>query len=113
MNKIIQEKIQKQKEYIEKARAYVINLSKKLEIIEAFVIGSIARGDFNEASDIDVVIIAKNLPAHPLKRMNLLYEDIPSLVEPKAYTLEEFQKLIQKKNPIAEEVQKKGIKIYP
>ena len=113
MYMVIEEKIQKQKEFIQKAREYVIELSTKLEIIKAYVIGSVARGDFNEASDIDVVIIAKNLPKHPIERMRLLYENVPSLIEPKAYTEEEFSKLIQKKNPIAEESIKIGIKIYP
>ena len=54
--------------------------------MEAYVICSVARGDFNDGLDIDVVIIARNLPKHPLERMKLLYENIPALIEPKAYT---------------------------
>ncbi|WP_172633847.1 nucleotidyltransferase domain-containing protein [Caldisericum exile] len=109
----MKDKIQRQKEYIEKAKVYIINLSKRIDIIEAFVIGSVSRGDFNDASDIDVVIIAKKLPKHPIERMKLLYENIPPLIEPKAYTEEEFQRLLKKQNPIAEETVKIGIKIYP
>jgi len=113
MYKIIEEKIKRQKELIQKAKDYVKELSAKLEIVEAYVIGSVARGDFNDASDIDVVIIARNLPKHPLERMKLLYENIPALIEPKAYTQQEFSKLLQKGNPIALECNKIGIKIYP
>ena len=98
---------------VNKNRGCVKELSTKLEIIEAYDIGSVARGDFNDASDIDVVIIAKNLPKNPLERMKLLYENIPALIEPKAYTEQEFSKLLQKGNPIAVECNKLGIKIYP
>jgi len=113
MYKIVEEKIKRQNELIQKAKDYVKELSAKLEIVEAYVIGSVARGDFNDGSDIDVVIIARNLPRHPLERMKLLYENIPALVEPKAYTEQEFSKLLQKGNPIVIECNKIGIKIYP
>lgn len=56
-------------------------LSQKIDIKMAFVIGSVARGDFTEASDIDVVIIAKDLPKHPIERMRILYEEVPPLIE--------------------------------
>ena len=113
MYKIVEEKIKRQNELIQKAKDYVKELSAKLEIVEAYVIGSVARGDFNDGSDIDVVIIARNLPKNPLERMKLLYENIPALVEPKAYTEQEFSKLLQKGNPIVIECNKIGIKIYP
>jgi predicted nucleotidyltransferase len=113
MYKIIEEKIKRQKEIIQKAKDYIKELGTKLEIIEAYVTGSVARGDFNDESDIDVVIIARNLPKHPLDRMKLLYENTPPLIEPKAYTEQEFSKLLQKGNPIALECNKIGIKIHP
>jgi predicted nucleotidyltransferase len=67
----------------------------------AAVIGSVARGDFNGASGIDVIIIAEGLPIDPLERSAVLYENVPPLVEPKAYTKDELRKLLSKRNPIA------------
>ena len=67
--------------------------------MEAYVIGSVARGDFNDASDIDVVIIARNLPKNPLERMKLLYENIPALVE-KHIQNKNFQNFFKKEIPL-------------
>ena len=113
MLKIIEERIKKQEEYIALAGEYVKKLSKTISIKKAYVIGSVARGDFNDASDIDILIIAENLPANPLKRLHILYETVPPLIEPKAFTSEEFKLLLEKKNPLAVEAKTKGIKIYP
>ena len=87
--------------YLLLAREYVQSLESELSVTAAAVIGSVARGDFNDASDIDVIIIAENLPTDPLKRSGVLYENVPPLIEPKAYTKDEFRKLLSKRNPIA------------
>ena len=87
--------------YLQLAHEYVHSLESELSITLAVVIGSVARGDFNDASDIDVIIVAEDLPMDPLKRSAVLYENVPPLVEPKAYTKDEFRKLLSKKNPIA------------
>ena len=66
-------------------------------ITASAVIGSVARGDFNDASDIDVIIIAENLPGALLGRSDMLYENVPPLIEPKAYAKDEFKKLLSKR----------------
>lgn len=38
--------------------------------------GSCARGDETEWSDIDILLIAENLPAHPLERLYFIYRPI-------------------------------------
>ncbi len=113
MLKIYKERLKKQKEYIKIATKYVKRLSKIVVVKKAYVIGSVARGDFNEASDIDVLIIAENLPQHPLKRLYFLYNYALPNVEPKAYTQEEYEKLLKNGNPIAIETESIGIKIFP
>lgn len=87
--------------YLQLAREYAHSLESELSITLAVVIGSVARGDFNDASDIDVIIVAEDLPMDPLERSAVLYENVPPLIEPKAYTKDEFRKLLSKKNPIA------------
>jgi len=113
MLKIYKERLEKQKEYIKIATEHVKNLSKTIAVKKAYVIGSAARGDFNKASDIDVLIIAENIPKHPLKKLYFLYESAPPNVEPKAYTEEEYKKLLKNGNPTAIEAESIGIKIFP
>lgn len=58
--------------------------------------GSWARGEEREDSDLDVLLIALNLPAHPLERNRLIYEPLqgwrekPCAVSVLARTVEEF-----------------------
>ena len=73
--------------YLQLALEYVQSLESELSITAAAVIGSVARGDFNDASDIDVIIISEDLPQDPLERSAVLYENVPPLVEPKACLL--------------------------
>ncbi len=113
MLKIQKERLEKRNKYIAIAKKYVKDLSKTLPVKEAFIIGSVARGDFNESSDIDVLIIAENLPKHPLKRLYFLYKMVIPPVEPKAYTPEEYRKLLKDGNPLAKEAEAIGIKIFP
>jgi len=62
--------------------------------------GSLARGDFNERSDIDLIVIASNLPENYYKRAELLSDLIVSAVpiEPLGYTPDEFIKMIQNRH---------------
>ena len=46
---------------ITKAQNYVDNVSKKYELVQAFVFGSYAKGNFRADSDIDVAIVLKNV----------------------------------------------------
>jgi len=80
----------------------VENLAREAEpvkVLASAVIGSVARGDFNQASNIDVIIISDNLPDSPLARSELLYRDLPPKVEPKAFTPAEFRCMVSKRNP--------------
>lgn len=61
--------------------------------VTAVVYGSVARGDFNRWSDIDLLIVAADLPAQPLERLDLLLRVCPPGVEPRGYTVAEFARL--------------------
>ena len=58
--------------------------------------GSRARGEEREDSDLDVLLLALDLPAHPLERNRLVYEPIqdwrekPCAISVLARTVEEF-----------------------
>lgn len=72
---------------------------------EATVIlfGSYARGDYNRASDFDIVVISNRLEKNPLKRTKELYalnkDFLP--VDIIAYTREEFLRALENLSPTA------------
>lgn len=109
MQKALEARRRQREEYIATARSYVLDLQKNLGPLSAVLIGSVARGDFNLWSDLDVLIISDNIPAEPLKRSRLLYSVARPLVEPKGYTRAEFEMLLRKKNPSAVAAAKEGV----
>ena len=76
------------------------NVKKSLTPVCIILFGSLARGDFNERSDVDIIVIASNLPDNYIKRSLLLYNLIETLdpIEPLGFTPEEFIQMIQNKN---------------
>ena len=56
----------------------VTTLKEKLgdDLIAAALFGSYARGDYREGSDIDILLIARNLPENHLERMIFLNEAV-------------------------------------
>lgn len=86
---------------MEEAKRYVRNLGRFLPLTKAYVVGSVARGDFNVHSDIDIVVISDHLPADPLDRAKVLYSLVTSRIEPKGFTGAEWATLLKKRNPLA------------
>lgn len=109
MKKALEARKLQREEYITLARSYATDLQQELGPLSAVLIGSVARGDFNLGSDLDVLIISDNLPANPLKRSRLLYSMVKPMIEPKGYTKAEFNTLLYKKNPLVVAVAKEGI----
>lgn len=72
------------------------------------VFGSVARGDFHDASDIDVLIVADKLPARVLER-NAAVGLAPSRVEFVVWTPDEFRQELARGNPIAVEAEERGV----
>ncbi len=95
-----------------KAREFALCVRGRLGEITAILCGSYARGDFNEWSDIDVLIITREeLPKSPLERLDLILECLKKIpdVEPVVVTIGEFQKMIERRNPLAKEALERGI----
>jgi predicted nucleotidyltransferase len=63
--------------------------------------GSVARGDFNVWSDVDVVVVAEDLPARAPERSSILAEDAPAGVQPVGFTPGEFRDAVRRSNPLA------------
>jgi len=108
--RIIEERLNIRERAIQEAREFAICASEKLGEITAVLFGSYARGDFNEWSDIDVLVVAKNLPKNPLQRLSLIDECVRRFprVEVVIVTIEEFTKM-RNKNPAIMEATQKGV----
>ncbi|MBS3967099.1 MAG: nucleotidyltransferase domain-containing protein [Truepera sp.] len=77
---------------IREASAYAERLRRELPGAQVFLYGSVARGDWNLHSDIDLLVVG-DLPAEPLARSALLYRFVQGHEEPKGLTHDEFGKL--------------------
>ncbi|MFP3316985.1 MAG: nucleotidyltransferase domain-containing protein [Candidatus Nanopusillus sp.] len=67
--------IESQKELLKKAIEIINNIKKEINIIYVYVVGSRARGDYLDTSDLDLVIISddfKNL--RYIERLEKLYK---------------------------------------
>lgn len=85
---------------LDRARAFADRLPEGLGLVGVVVVGSVARGDFHDRSDVDVVVVAVNLPAHPADRLAALGERPPGL-EPVVWTPEEWQHKADQRDPLA------------
>lgn len=109
MWRAVEEREDTRQEYIEVAARYVDALAEFLTPLTGILYGSVARGDFNFWSDIDVAIIADRLPEHPLRRAEVLFVNVPPGVEPKGFTRREFLRLVEKGHLFARELLQHGI----
>ena len=97
---------------LQEARAFAADLDPELDIAAVVVVGSFARGDFHSDSDVDVLVVATNLPEGYLRRLEALDWPRPgctSRVEPVVWTPHEFRSLRAKSDPIAVEATTTGV----
>ncbi len=80
-----------------------------MPIVAAVVVGSVARGDFNVWSDIDVIVIADALPDSALDRQTLFLDCVLPGVQPVAFTPGEFTAALAKGNRLAREALESGV----
>jgi predicted nucleotidyltransferase len=91
------------------AREYVEHVGRRIPVTAAVVAGSIARGDFNLWSDIDVVVVSDALPAPgPAREQALAGEAAPGL-ELHGYTSAEFSRALERGDRLALEAAERGV----
>jgi predicted nucleotidyltransferase len=110
--KAIADRRREQRELIELARTYVQSLAGRLPVAAASVVGSVARGDFNAWSDIDVVLIVDGLPPRAPERSALLLADAPPRIQPIGFTRDEFGRAFRRGNPLAREALELGVTLH-
>lgn len=93
----------------------IIECIKKYEPEKIILFGSYARGEIDEYSDIDLVVI-KNTDKKFLERIievtKLIGKNDSGHVDVFVYTPEEFQRMIDSGNPFIENVLKEGKIVY-
>lgn len=113
MYKLCRIDLSRSKEIFVKIEEYKENIVKKLKPKRIILFGSFARGDYNEGSDIDLIVI-KNWDEAFLDRIKVLLElnDQKLPVGPIGYTEDEFKKMIKDENPFILKVLEEGVVIY-
>ena len=109
MFKICRVDIKRSKKIFKKIDEYKKELIEKFNPKYIILFGSFAKNDFNEGSDIDILVVA-NFKENFLDRIGTLLKlnkfNIP--IEPVGYTVEEFKEMKKRKNSFILEVLKTG-----
>lgn len=91
-----------------RARRFAGHLPDHLRVRAVVVVGSVARGDFNLWSDIDVLVVADGLAGGPVQRLEAL-GPAPGGVQPIAWTPAEWCTQLRRRNPMAVEAVEDGV----
>lgn len=93
---------------VARAERFAAELDPALDVHAIVVFGSVARGDFHDASDVDVLVVADRLPDRALAR-NAAVGLPPPRVEFVAWTPDEWRRERERGNPIAVEASDHGL----
>jgi predicted nucleotidyltransferase len=84
--------------------------------LKVIAFGSVARGDYSGASDIDLIVVKRTTDRFPERIREALgpcwATDPPLPVEPLVYTPEEFTRLLAEENPLVTEAVRHGRVLY-
>jgi predicted nucleotidyltransferase len=94
---------------IERAREYARALSERLPVRAVVLAGSVARGDFNLWSDVDVLVVADDLPARLPDRLALLSADAFGGIQVIGLTPAELRRAAQRSNRLVLDAAAHGI----
>lgn len=106
--KVIERRRAEQRVLLDRAERFVAALDPAMDVRAVVVFGSVARGDFNLWSDVDVLVIAPIVDRRLLDRLCTIGRDI-GLVEPLAWTPDELRRRLGAHDPIAVESMAQGV----
>ncbi|MEM3442614.1 MAG: nucleotidyltransferase domain-containing protein [Candidatus Bathyarchaeia archaeon] len=94
-------------------KKYLKDIKGKVGLKLAIIFGSYAKDSYSWGSDVDIFLVAKNLPKRVFERSEMLIDpDFPVQIELFAYTPEEFVRMIKDNHPLVNEVLQNGEIIY-
>jgi len=114
MSKLRRVDLERSEEIFFKIEEFKQIVVEKLKPHAIILYGSFARGDFNEGSDVDIVVVADFRDPF-LDRIRLLLDlndKIRLPLEPVGYTIDEFSKMFLEENGFILEVVEKGRILY-
>ena len=109
---VVERRLAEQAALVQTARQWAERLAKRLDLVAAVVFGSVARGDFNKWSDLDVLVVAQRLPPSGRARLEILMQDAPPGLQPVGWTPEELAARRQRGDPIARECDAVGVTVF-
>ena len=99
--------------YREKIARFCENVIEALNPSAIILYGSLARGDYKKGSDIDIIVVAENLPQEFTKRIEFLLRfSTGGPIEPRGYTPQEFLKMIEEAHGTVLDAVAYGIVLY-
>lgn len=98
-----------QAELVARARDFAAGLDPSLGTVAAVVVGSVARGDFNLWSDLDLLVVAESLPRRSWDRALVIGLVAPPGLSPMAWTPAEYLGRLDQGDLIAVEARAAGI----
>lgn len=113
MHPALQRRIKEREDLLRIARRYARKLAERVPLRWVVVAGSVARGDFHDGSDVDVLVVSDALPPQPLRRTEILFAVAEGGVEPKGLTSEEARREAERRNPLVLEALTRGVVVYP
>jgi predicted nucleotidyltransferase len=110
VEKVIIERLKERERALGEAIEFARCVKGKLGRVTVVLYGSYARGDFNEWSDIDVLVIAEQLPENPIERLSLVEDCMARVagVEPLLLT-PDMVKRMRGKNLAVREALERGV----
>lgn len=97
---VLQRRRRERDELLARARVFAAALPPALDVRAVVVFGSVARGDFNKWSDIDVLVVADACAGTPAERHARL-EPVPGRIQPVVWTSAELSERLGRGDPIA------------
>jgi len=98
MHKLCRIDIKRSEKIKKKLEGFIQTLKKDKRINDVYLHGSFANDDFNEGSDIDLVIVG-DFKERFVDRISKILKMTDLPIEPLCYTPEEFKVMLKEKNP--------------
>ncbi len=93
---------------------YVTRLKTRVSLRKVILFGSYARDSYSHGSDVDLLIVADDLPSDQSQRYTMFKDTLIGLdLQPFSYTTQEWSSLVKTGSGFAREVRQHGIAIYP
>ncbi len=97
LRELLKRRDEERRAVINRARQFSLKLREKLGEVTVLLYGSYARGDFNLWSDVDLLIISPSFSGvPPLKRLDMVADDLPPKFEARCFSPEEAIRELRK-----------------